>query len=82
MVGIHHRVAFRLTGYQPRKVLDGIWVYPPLAKVKAEACLHEVETYISCHQNTVSQYIITISILDLGVLLDREGVFCRKTFTV
>ena len=44
MVGIHHRVAFRLTGDQPRKVLDGIWVYPPLAKVKAEACLHEVST--------------------------------------
>ena len=78
LVGIHHRVAFKLTGDQPRKVLDGIWVYPLLAKVKAEACLNEVETYISRRQNTVSQYIITRSTMDLGVLLEREGVFCGK----
>ena len=82
LVGFHHRVACRLTGHQLRKVLDGMLVYPLPAKVKAEACLHEVETYISCCQNTVSHYIITRSIVDLGILLERSGVFRGKHFTV
>ena len=68
---------------KPRKVLDGMWVYPPLAEVKAEACLHEVETYISLRQNTVTQYIITrAAIVNLGVLLERKEVFHGKTFTI
>ena len=46
-----------------------MWVYPPLAEVKAEACLHEVETYVSLHQNTVSQYIIIRAIMDLSVIV-------------
>ena len=60
-----------------------MWVYPPLAEVKAEACLHEVETYISRRQNTVSHYIITrAAIMNLDVLLERKGVFRGKTFTI
>ena len=55
LVGFHHRVAHRLTGHQPRNGLDGMWVYPPLAEVIVEAGLHEVETYVSRCQNTVSQ---------------------------
>ena len=31
----------------------------------AEAGLQEVETYVSCHQNTVAQYIATKPIMDL-----------------
>ena len=78
MVVINHRVDSILTGQQLRKVLDGMWVYPLLAKVKAEAFLHEVETYISRRQNTFSQYIVTRSIMDLGVFLEREGGFHGK----
>ena len=55
MVGLHHRVACRLMGHQLRKVMDGMWVYPPLAEAKAEAYLHEVETFISICHNIVSQ---------------------------
>ena len=58
-----------------------MWVYPPLAEVKAKACLHEVETYTSRCHNTVSQFIITRAIMNLGVLLERELVF-GKTFTI
>ena len=71
MVGFHHRVARKLTGYQLQKVLDGMWVYPPLAEVKAEACLHEVETYVSLHQNTVAQFIVTGPILELFLAAER-----------
>ena len=77
----HHRVAHILMAHQPRKVLDGMWVYPLLEESKAEACLHEVETYISRLQNTVSQYIITRSIMDLSVLLERSGGFRGKKIT-
>ena len=77
-VGLQHRVARRLTGHQPRKLLYGMWVYSLMAEVKAEEFLHEVDTYISRRQNTVSQYIITRSIIKLGVLLERAGVFRGK----
>ena len=51
--------------------------------MEAEACLHEVETYISLRQNTVTQYIITrAAIMNLDVLLERKGVFRGKTFTI
>ena len=35
--GFHCRVAYRLTGRQPRRGLDGTWVYPPLAETMSEA---------------------------------------------
>ena len=65
LVRFHHRVARILMGNQPQKGMYGMWVYPPMSEVKAEARLHEVETYVSRHQNTVSQYISTSSIMDL-----------------
>ena len=59
-----------------------MWVYFLLVEVKAKACLHEVETYIFTFQNTVSYYIITRSIMNIGVLLDREGLSCGNIFTI
>ena len=82
MFGFHHKVDRILTGHQPQKVLDGMWLYPPLAEVKVEAYLHEVDTYVSRLQNTVSRYIIIRAIMDLGVFLEREGGFRGKTFTI
>ena len=61
----HHRVACRLMGRQPRKGRNGGWVYPPLKDAMAEAVLQEVETYVSCCQNTVAQYISTSPTMDL-----------------
>ena len=45
--GFHHRVARRLTSYQPQKGRDGGWFYPPLKDAVAEVGLQEVETYVS-----------------------------------
>ena len=42
--GFHHRVFSRMTGRQPRKKGDGVWIYPPLDAMMAEAGLEEVET--------------------------------------
>ena len=38
----------------------------------AEAVFQEVETYVSCHQNTVLQYIATRSIMDLCLAEQRR----------
>ena len=63
--GFHHRVARRLTGWQPWKGRGGGWVYPPLEDVMDEVGLQEVDTYISLRQNTMAQYIANIPIIDL-----------------
>ena len=52
--GFYNKVTRRLMGRQPRRVRDGVWIYPPLEDAMAEAEMYEVETYISRHQNTVS----------------------------
>ena len=63
--GFHHRVSHILMGWQPRWVLDGRWVYPPLEEVTEEAGLQEVDTYVARHHKTVTQYIATRSIMYL-----------------
>ena len=63
--GLHHRVARRLTGWQPQKGRDGGCVYPLLEDAIAEAVLQENETYVYRRQNTVEQHIATRSIMDL-----------------
>ena len=37
-----------------------------------EAGLQQVETYVSCHQNTVAQYIATSPIMDLCMMVKRR----------
>ena len=61
----HHRVACRLAGRQPRRGREGVWTYPLLEYAMEEAGLKEVETYVSCRQNTVAQFIVTRPIMDL-----------------
>ena len=63
--GFHHRVACRLTGRKLQKGQYGDWVYPLLEDAIAEASLKEVETYVYCRQNTLSQYTATRPMVDL-----------------
>ena len=67
--GFHHRVARRMTRQQPQKVRDGGLVYLPMEDETSEAGLQEVETYVSHHQDTVSQYIATRPIMDLCLVV-------------
>ena len=68
----HHRVSHRLTGRQTWKGRDGLWVYLPLEDAMAEAGLQEVETYVSCLQNIVAQFISTRPIMDLCLAEERR----------
>ena len=42
--GFQYKAARKLTGRQPRRGRDGVWVYPPLEESIEEAGLKEVET--------------------------------------
>ena len=71
MGGFHHRVYHIMTGQKLRRGLYGRWVYPSLVEAIVAAGLQEVETYVSCRQNTSIQYIATRTILDLFLAADR-----------
>ena len=49
--------------------MDGKWRYTSEAMAREEAGFLTMEEYVRRHQNTVTQYIDTQSLLDL-----REGV--------
>ena len=70
--GFHHRVDHRLTGRQTQRGRDGGWVYTPMEDAMEEAGLLEVENYVSRHQNTVTQFIATRTILDLCLVEERR----------
>ena len=61
----HHRVDRWLTGRQPRKGRDGVWVDPPTEDAMAEVGLQELDTYVYFHHNTLAQYIATRDIMNL-----------------
>ena len=60
----HHRVDRSITGMQPRQGRDGVWIYPLMEATVADTGLQELETYVSCRQNTVAQYILTRTTMD------------------
>ena len=66
----HHRVARRLTGRQPWRGRDGVWIKPPLEDVMAEAGLQEVETYVYRRQNTATQFILATPIMYLCLVAE------------
>ena len=72
LVVFRHQVIRQLMGRNPRQKADGIWVYPPLAVVMAEAGMEEVETYIAqCHK-TVTDIIMIRPIMDLCLAAERH----------
>ena len=72
--GFHHRMAFRMTGQKLQRGVDGRWVYPPLEEAMEEEGLQEVETFLLHHQNTVTQFIATVLIIDIFLALDIQAV--------
>ena len=63
--GFQHRADHRLTEWQAQREVFGRWLYPLMTEAMDEVGLQEVETYVSCRQNTVSQFIDTSPIMDL-----------------
>ena len=68
----HHRVSLRLAVWKLCRALDGRWVYPLLEEAMEASVLQEVNTYVSHHQNTVTQYITTRPIMYLCLSMDRR----------
>ena len=44
--GFHHSVDHRMTGRQPQRGKDGVWIYPILEDAMAEVGLQEVGAYV------------------------------------
>ena len=72
LVGFHHRVYRKMTRHKPRIGRYGEWMYPPPEEAMVEAGLHEVETYVSHHQSTFTQFIATRPIMDLCLAAERR----------
>ena len=72
LVGFHHRVALSLTGRQTQKGQDRGWVYPPPEDAMEDAGLQKVDTYVSCRQNTLDEYIATMTIIDLCLVAKQR----------
>ena len=63
--GFRHRAAWRIPGMVHKRQQDGMWVYPPIGAALEMVGLEEIGIYISRHQNTFAQYIVTRNIMDL-----------------
>ena len=59
----HRKVACRITGRQTWKGQDRGWFYPPLEDVSVE---------VSRLQNTVAQYIVTMSIMERFLVANQR----------
>ena len=70
--GLRHRVTLRMTGRQPWKGRDGIWVYPPLEDPMVEVGLQEVDRYVSRHQNMAAKFISTSPIMGLCMAAEKR----------
>ena len=66
----HHRAALYLAVMNPQQDKIGQGQYPPLEATMAAAGLEEMDTYIVHRQNTIYQYILTCSILELCLAED------------
>ena len=61
----HHRVAWRLTGRQPRRRWGGSWACLTLEKAMGAAGFEGIRKSVTRRHNTFTQYIATRPIMDL-----------------
>ena len=72
--GFHHRVAHHLAGMKPKRYTEGRWEYPPMDAEMAAVVLEEVETYTLRLQNTISQYIKNLPIMEIRIMAEWRTV--------
>ena len=61
-----------MEGMVPECQQDGTWVYPLIGEALAKVGLDEIGVYITCHQNTSTQYIATRPIMYLFLTAERR----------
>ena len=75
--GFQHRVSIRITGRHPRRLLGGIWEYPPLEMATKEAGFEKVEAYVLMRKNIL--LCDTTNFVPLrGDGADAGDVVCEK----
>ena len=65
LAGFQHQAVWWISGMGPKRQLDREWLYPPIGASLATVGLDDIGVYISHYQNMVSQYIVTLPIMEL-----------------
>ena len=63
--GFHHRVVWILKGHIPHQNLDRKLTHPPLGMAMEEFVVQDMKTYATRCQNTITQFIVTIPIMEI-----------------
>ena len=78
--GYHHQVVHWITSKKAQRDMDINWSYPPMAVLMTDVRIEELETYVSRHQRTLTQYISTIPIMYLSLEAEccSRGKFYKR----
>ena len=68
----HHRAVRQMAGTVPKHQRYGTWVYTPIGAALEMVGLEDTGVYIACLQNTVAQYIVTHTIMDLCLAAEQK----------
>ena len=72
LVRFHHRAVRLVTGMGTKHQREMTWVYPPIVEALVIAGLDEIGVYITRSHNTVVQYIVTCTIMELCLAEKRR----------
>ena len=72
LVRFHRRVTRWLANIHPKRYMMVRSIYLPLKVATKAVIMEEVDMYILCRQNNVSQYIATQTILELCLETERR----------
>ena len=75
MDSLHNKAARRISGRISQRLQNIGWYYPPIGEALEDVVMERIGIYITCIQETVTQYISTWMIFDIAVSED-----CRPGF--
>ena len=74
--GFHHQSVWQMASMSPKPQRDVTWVCPLIGTALIMVVLQDIGVYISHHQNTVTQYIVTRPIMDLCLTTEKNPGMC------
>ena len=70
--GFHHKVVRRMAGMGTKRKWDGKWLHTPIGLELEMVGLDDIGVYIARCQNTVAQYIVNRTIMELCLVVDQN----------
>ena len=75
MWGIHNKAARRITVRINQRLWNRRWYCPPIGEALTDAGIETIGIYVTCHHNTMTQYINTHTISDFMVAKEHRNGF-------